>query len=255
MKLIAEQPQVCKVIEESVSTDSNGTKTPEYFLEGVFLQANIKNRNGRIYPIDIMKKEVDRYVREYVKTNRAFGELNHPADSPTINLDRVSHIITDIWQDGDYFKARAKILDTPCGRIVKAMIKEGCQLGVSSRALGSVTLRDGVNYVNDDFHLITAGDIVYEPSAQSAFPIGIINESLDWELDQQTGQYVLVGNQSAHCDCNEQSRDNDNVDYKQKCECLQKQLHDAHCTIDKLIDQIKGVKQIREFDNFLANIR
>ena len=174
-----------KVITEDVEG-----KEPEYFLEGIFLQANIKNRNGRIYPMDVMEPEVERYKKEYVDTNRALGELGHPANSPNINLDRVSHQIVDIWRDGDYFKARAKLLDTPFGRIAKALIKEGVQLGVSSRALGSVTKRNGVDVVGKDFKLITAGDIVFEPSAQTAFPKGIVMEDVDWVYDEAKGEYV-----------------------------------------------------------------
>lgn len=186
MKFLSEQVEEFEILTESKDESSE----PEYFLEGVFLQADIKNRNGRIYPLDIMKKEVDRYRAEYVDKKRAFGELNHPTN-PAINLDRVSHIITDIWQDGSFFKARAKILDTPLGKIVKAMIKEGCQLGVSSRALGSVTRKNGVDYVGDDFRLVTAGDIVWEPSAQTAFPQGLM-EDLEWEYDEATDSYNQV---------------------------------------------------------------
>ena len=172
MKLYSEDVESLNVLTESVQQEND---EPEYYLEGVFMQANIKNKNGRIYPMEVMKPEVERYIRECVDQNRAFGELLHPTTC-TINLDRVSHKIIKIWQDGDYFKARAKILDTPCGRIVKAMIKEGCQLGVSSRALGSTTRRDGIDYVNSDFHIVTAGDIVYEPSAQTAFPRGLMED-------------------------------------------------------------------------------
>ena len=166
-------------------------KDPEVFLEGIFLQANIKNRNGRIYPMDIMEPEVERYKKEYVDTNRALGELGHPfTNSPNINLDRVSHQIVDIWRDGDYFKAKAKLLDTPFGKIAKALVLEGIQLGVSSRALGSVIRRNGTDYVGKDFKIITAGDIVFEPSAQSAFPKGIVMEDLDWVYDEVKGEYV-----------------------------------------------------------------
>ena len=173
-----------------VITEDVEGKEPEYFLEGIFLQANIKNRNGRIYPMDVMEPEVERYKKEYVDTNRALGELGHPSNSPNINLDRVSHQIIDIWRDGDYCKARAKLLDTPFGRIAKALIKEGVQLGVSSRALGSVTKRNGVDVVGKDFKLITAGDIVFEPSAQTAFPKGIVMEDVDWVYDEAKGEYV-----------------------------------------------------------------
>ena len=184
MKLFSELSDQKLLVEQT-----NSDHEPEYYLEGIFLQANKKNRNGRIYPMEVMKPEVDRYIKEYVDTHRAFGELEHP-DSINVNLERVSHIIEKIWQDGDYFKARAKILDTPCGRVVKAMIKEGCQLGVSSRALGSTTRKDGADVVGKDFHLITAADIVFEPSAQAAFPTGIIREDLEWEYDPATGEYV-----------------------------------------------------------------
>ena len=173
-----------------VITEDVEGKEPEYFLEGIFLQANIKNRNGRIYPMDVMEPEVERYKKEYVDTNRALGELGHPSNSPNINLDRVSHQIIDIWRDGDYCKARAKLLDTPFGRIAKALIKEGVQLGVSSRALGSVTKRNGVDVVGKDFKLITAGDIVFEPSAQTAFPKGIVMEDVDWVYDEAKGEFV-----------------------------------------------------------------
>lgn len=229
MKLFIEQPSVCKVLTESVDSLDH---QPEYFLEGVFMQANIENRNGRIYPIDIMEKEVERYKREYVDTHRAFGELCHP-ENPEINLDRVSHVITRIWRDGDYFKARAKILDTPCGRIVKAMIKEGCQLGVSSRALGSVTNKNGINYVNSDFHLVTAGDIVFEPSAQAAFPTGIINEDVEYEYDPTTQEYKPVKQLV------------EQVDPKQaEIESLNEKLNIANQTIDQLNNRIASESQL-----------
>lgn len=169
-------------------------KEPEYYLEGVFVQTNIKNRNGRIYPMDIVRPEIERYKREYIDRNRALGQLNHPSNgSPNIDLKEVSHLITDIWQDGDYFKCRAKILDTPNGRIVKALIKEGCQLGVSTRAMGSVTHKKDADYVNKDFRLITAGDVVFEPSSQIAFPQGLM-EDVEYTYDEATDSYnpVLV---------------------------------------------------------------
>lgn len=268
MKLFAEQPSVCRVITESAHTDEN--HEPEYFLEGIFMQAEIKNRNGRVYPLDIMKREVERYDREYVQTARAFGELEHPSggNTPSINLDRVSHIITKIWQEGNYFKARAKILDTPCGRIVKAMIKEGCQLGVSSRALGSVTMKNGTNYVGDDFHLITAGDIVFEPSAQAAFPVGIINEDVEWELDPATGEYVQAAPvltetsetvvPPAGADC---APATPIVDYEAQWKQLLIELEAARHVIDQkdaiitdLRNQLSTIRQLREFDNLINNI-
>ena len=266
MKLIAEQPNICKsgIIEESVDQTTGEKHEPEYYLEGVFMQAEIENRNGRIYPLDIMRKEVERYNREYVRTNRAFGELNHPnSDQASVNLDRVSHIITKIWQDGNYFKARAKILDTPCGRIVKAMIKEGCQLGVSSRALGSVTVKNGISYVGDDFHIITAGDIVFEPSAQAAFPIGIINEDVEWELDPATGEYV----KKQSCDCKKDDKSDETPVANKEEEPIgrevllgqlkdaEKIINDQKLEIEQLKNQLNTVKQLKEFDNLINNIK
>ena len=190
-------------------------------------------------------------------------------NTPSINLDRVSHIITKIWQEGNYFKARAKILDTPCGRIVKAMIKEGCQLGVSSRALGSVTMKNGTNYVGDDFHLITAGDIVFEPSAQAAFPVGIINEDVEWELDPATGEYVQAAPvltetsetvvPPAGADC---APATPVVDYEAQWKQLLVELEAARHVIDQkdaiitdLRNQLATIRQLREFDSLLNNIK
>ena len=187
MKLFREEPLEIKVITESVDENSE----PKYYLEGVFMQANIKNRNGRIYPMDIMKPEVERYKRDYVDQGRALGELMHTSGAE-INLERVSHKIIDIWQEGDYFKAKAEILDTPTGKIVQAMLKANVKLGVSSRALGSVTRKNGVNYVNSDFHLVTAGDIVYEPSAQTAFPTALYEDATEYEYDPVTGEYKAI---------------------------------------------------------------
>lgn len=187
MKLLKEDVETFDIKEE---LNEKGEK--DFYLEGIFLQANKKNRNGRIYPMEVMKPEVDRYIQTYVDSGRALGEMGHPSghgQTPNINLERVSHKIEKIWQEGDYFCARAKILDTPYGRIVKELIKEGCQLGVSSRALGSVQRRGGIDYVGHDFRLITAGDIVWEPSAQAAFPKGIM-EDLEWEYDETTGEFV-----------------------------------------------------------------
>ena len=142
------------------------------------MQADIKNRNGRVYPVDVMKKEVERYNEEFVNKNRAFGELGHP-DGPTINLDKVSHMITKLEQDGKNFMGRAKILSTPNGQIVKNLINDGAKLGVSSRGLGSLEQRGGAQYVKDDFQLATAADIVADPSAPEAFVEGIM-EGVEW---------------------------------------------------------------------------
>ena len=175
MKLISEfnDYSVSPVIVEE---NEQGKK--EYFIEGVFMQSDIKNRNGRVYPKEIMKAEVDRYVNEFVKKDRAFGELGHP-DGPTINLDKVSHLITKLEEDGKNFVGRAKILSTPNGQIVRNLIDDGAKLGVSSRGLGSLEQKNGAQYVKGDFQLATAADIVADPSAPEAFVEGIM-EGVEW---------------------------------------------------------------------------
>lgn len=173
MYLIKEHTeQVNLIVEEKLG------KGKEYFIEGVFLQSNLKNRNGRVYPKDIMSKEVKRYTEEYINKNRAFGELGHP-DSPTINLDRVCMMIKSLKEDGDNWIGKAKIMDTPYGKIVKNLIDEGAQLGVSSRGMGTLTQKGGVNMVGSDFMLATAADIVADPSAPNAFVEGVM-ESKEW---------------------------------------------------------------------------
>lgn len=175
MKLIKEHTEEVKlIVEEKLG------KGKEYFIEGVFLQSNLKNRNGRMYPKDIMSKEVNRYNEEYITKNRAFGELGHP-DTPSINLDRVCMMIKSLKEDGDNWVGRAKIMDTPYGKIVKSLIDEGAQLGVSSRGMGSLTQKEGVSVVGNDFTLATAADIVADPSAPNAFVEGIM-EGKEWVL-------------------------------------------------------------------------
>jgi Prohead core protein serine protease len=175
MKLICEITEEIKVIKEGA--DDNAPKN--YFIEGIFLQSELKNRNGRMYPQEMLQKEISRYVTEYVDKKRAFGELGHP-DGPTINLDRVSHMITDLREDGTNFIGKAKILNTPNGNIVKALIDEGARLGVSSRGMGSIrTEGHDVQVVQDDFYLATAADIVADPSAPDAFVNGIM-EGKEW---------------------------------------------------------------------------
>ena len=158
MKLIKEVTEEIKYISEL--NEETGKKS--HFIEGVFLQSNLKNRNGRMYPKEVMQKEVARYTKESIDKKRAYGELGHP-DGPTVNLDRVSHMIVGLKEDGDNYIGRAKILDTPMGRIVKELIDEGASLGVSSRGLGSLKERNGVNEVQEDFMLATAADIVADP--------------------------------------------------------------------------------------------
>ncbi len=174
MKLITELNESIKYVTE---TKESGKKT--MYIEGVFLQSEIKNRNGRVYPKHVLEREVNRYNEQFVSKGRAFGELGHP-DGPQINLDRISHIIESLKQDGSNFIGRAKITDTPMGNIARGIIESGGQLGVSTRGMGSLKLnREGVNEVQDDFHLATAADIVADPSAPDAFVNGIM-EGVEW---------------------------------------------------------------------------
>ncbi len=175
MKLISEEIQNAEYLVE----ETNGKKN--YKIKGIFLQSDIKNRNGRVYPNEVLHKEVTRYNREFINKNRAFGELGHP-DGPVVNLERVSHMITKLHPDGQNFIGEAKIMNTPYGKIVKGLIDEGAQLGVSSRGMGSLQTRGGVNYVGEDFYLATAADIVADPSAPDAFVEGIM-ESKEWVWD------------------------------------------------------------------------
>ena len=179
MKLIKEYNEE-NLLCEAVIDESEGKKS--HFIEGVFLQGNIKNRNGRVYPMETLNKEVKRYTDKYINNNRAFGELGHP-DSPTVNLDRVSHMITSLTPEGDNYIGRAKVMGTPMGEIVKNLINEGAKLGVSSRGMGSLKPgKDGANEVQDDFFLATAADIVADPSAPDAFVEGIM-EGKEWIWD------------------------------------------------------------------------
>ena len=175
MKLISEEISNAEMLVE----EANGKKN--YKIRGVFLQSDIKNRNGRIYENDILQKEVKRYNQEFINKKRAFGELGHP-DGPTVNLERVSHMITKLQPEGKNFIGEAKIMDTPYGKIVKGLIDEGAQLGVSSRGMGSLVQKNGANYVGKDFYLATAADIVADPSAPDAFVEGIM-ENKEWVWD------------------------------------------------------------------------
>ena len=176
MKLIAEQLTDVEFITED---KDNGKK--DYKIRGIFMQSDIKNRNGRVYPQEVLAKEVAKYNKNFISQNRAFGELGHP-DGPTVNLERVSHMITKLAPDGKNFIGEAKIMDTPMGKIVKNLMDEGATLGVSSRGMGSLEQRNGANYVKDDFYLATAGDIVADPSAPNAFVQGIM-EGKEWVWD------------------------------------------------------------------------
>ena len=177
MKLISEE-----AIEVDFVTEEDENKKKNYFIEGIFMQSEMKNRNGRVYPKAILQKEVKRYTDKFINTKRAFGELGHP-DGPTVNLERVSHMITELVEDGANFVGRAKIMDTPYGKIVKNLIDEGAKLGVSSRGMGSLKpVQDGLQEVQSDFYLATAADIVADPSAPDAFVSGIM-EGKEWVWD------------------------------------------------------------------------
>ena len=172
-----------KLISEAVDEVEYITEEKEgggknYKIKGIFLQADIKNRNGRVYPMEVLQKEVSRYNKKFINENRAYGELGHP-DGPTVNLERVSHMVTSLTPDGKNFIGEAKVMETPMGKIVKSLMNEGGKLGVSSRGMGSLDQKNGANYVRDDFYLATAADIVADPSAPNAFVEGIM-EGKEW---------------------------------------------------------------------------
>ena len=185
MKLIREEIETAKV---TITEGKNGKKN--HFIEGVFLQGEIKNRNGRMYPISTLQREAASYNSKYIEKGRALGELGHP-DGPTINLDRVSHLITSLKQEGNNYVGKARLLDTPMGNIAKNLIDEGVKLGVSSRGLGTIRERDGVKVVMDDFMLATAADIVADPSAPDAFVNGIM-EGKEWIYNNGSVQEQTV---------------------------------------------------------------
>ena len=184
MKLITETIEDVQILTE----EKNGKK--DYKIKGVFMQADIKNRNGRIYPVETLAKEVRRYTKEFIEKKRAFGELGHP-DGPTVNLERVSHMITSLEPEGKNFIGEAKVMDTPYGKIVKNLIDEGAVLGVSSRGMGSIQQQGGRNLVGKDFYLATAADIVADPSAPDAFVEGIM-EGKEWVWDNGVLKSVTV---------------------------------------------------------------
>jgi hypothetical protein len=201
MKLITEQIESIKVIKEEKNGKTN------LYITGPFLQAEVTNRNGRCYPFPILEREVKKYTDKYITCGRALGELGHP-DGPTVNLDRVSHMITSLKSEGNNFIGKAKILDTPMGNIAKSLLDEGVKLGVSSRGVGSLIERNGVKYVGDDFMLSTAADIVSDPSAPDAFVQGIM-EGKEWvwqngRLAEQTLNRLLTMKMSPDKKLNEQ---------------------------------------------------
>ena len=175
--------ETLKLISEEISeveyiTEQKDGGKKDYKIKGVFMESDVKNRNGRVYPQEILAKEVVRYNKEFINQKRAFGELGHP-DGPTVNLERASHMITALYPDGKSFVGEAKILSTPMGEIVKSLIDEGAKLGVSSRGMGSLEQKNGAHYVRNDFYLATAADIVSDPSAPNAFVQGIM-EGKEW---------------------------------------------------------------------------
>lgn len=196
MKLFTERVEEVKILQED---NENGEK--DFFIEGIFMQGDIKNRNGRMYPKDVLMNETQRYNREMVQKNRAFGELGHPS-GPTINLERVSHKITELKPDGPNIIGKAKIMETPYGTIVKNLMKENCELAVSSRGMGSLKEKNGIMQVQGDFHLATAADIVADPSAPDAFVKGImegvewVNIDGSWKSQQVVEEILETGNRS-----------------------------------------------------------
>ena len=192
MKLITETIENVEVITEGKGADK------KLYIEGVFLQSEIKNRNGRMYPFSVLEKEVNRYNEEYVKTSRALGELGHP-DGPTVNLDRVSHRITSLKSEGNNFIGRAQIMNTPMGNIAKSLLEDGVKLGVSSRGMGSIDKREDMGVVMDDFMLATAADIVADPSAPDAFVNGIM-EGKEWAWDNGILKETKVAKYKSYMD-------------------------------------------------------
>ena len=174
---------ICEVNEQDVQyiTEANENGQKDYKIKGVFMQGEIKNRNGRVYPMQVLDEQVKKYNENYVKQNRAYGELGHPS-GPTINLERVSHMITDLSKEGNNYIGEAKIMDTPYGKIVKNLMDEGAKLGVSSRGMGSLKQNGNSQVVQKDYHLATAADIVADPSAPDAFVEGIM-EGKEWVWD------------------------------------------------------------------------
>jgi hypothetical protein len=189
--LIKELVEDVQYISEDILDEEGNAKGKNYFIEGIIMQGDIKNRNGRVYPKETLVREMNRYNENYVKARRAYGELGHPA-GPTINLDRVSHMFTELRQDGSNIVGRAKIMDTPMGKIVKNLIDEGANLGISSRGMGSIKKNSqGIMEVQDDFMLATAGDIVADPSAPDAFVKGVM-EGVEWVYDVASSSWTAA---------------------------------------------------------------
>ena len=242
MLLIREEIETAKVLVEKTE---DGKKS--MYIEGTFLQGNLKNRNGRFYPTEVLAKEVDRYNENFVSKGRALGELGHP-EGPTVNLDRVSHKITDIHAEGNNFIGKAKLLDTPMGVIAKSLLDEGVQLGVSSRGMGSLRdTNEGYKVVGEDFMLATAADIVADPSAPDAFVNGIM-EGVDWVwesglLKARERQLKVVEETSAP------------VAVKEPEQVVEEAIEETQETINKFVSQGQlDEKKLEIFQNFLSNL-
>ena len=241
MKLITEEIESAKVLVE----EKDGKKS--MFIEGIFLQGNLKNRNGRFYPVETLQKEVNRYTESFISKGRALGELGHP-DGPTVNLDRVSHKIVDLHKEGTNFIGKAKLLDTPMGKIAQSLIDEGVCLGVSSRGMGSLRdTNEGYKVVGEDFMLATAADIVADPSAPDAFVNGIM-EGVEWIWDagllkaQTTIKEATVQETVA-------------VLEKEPEEVVEETIKETKKTINKLVEQKRlDEKKLDLFQNFLSNL-
>tara|TARA_B100000902_G_scaffold44867_1_gene52449 strand:- start:1844 stop:2569 length:726 start_codon:yes stop_codon:yes gene_type:complete len=241
MKLITEEIESAKVLVE----EKDGKKS--MFIEGIFLQGNLKNRNGRFYPVETLDKEVNRYSEQFVSKGRALGELGHP-DGPTVNLDRVSHKIVDLHKEGHNFIGKAKLLDTPMGKIAQSLIDEGVQLGVSSRGMGSLRdTNEGYKVVGEDFMLATAADIVADPSAPDAFVNGIM-EGVEWIWD--------AGLLKAQSQIREATvQETVAVIEKQPEEIVDQAIKETKKTINKFVDQKRlDEKKLEIFQNFLSNL-
>jgi hypothetical protein len=231
MKLITEVTESCEVGSEL--NEETGKKS--YFIEGIFMQGDIKNRNGRIYPSQILEKEMQRYNTDFITKKRAIGELGHP-DGPAINGDRVSHLITEMRRDGSNFYGKAKILGTPMGEIVKTFIDEGVMIGVSTRGLGSVkATKDGIMQVQDDFHLATV-DIVTDPSAPSAFVNGIM-ENVEYYYDIASNNWLPAQRQE---------------EVKEVVESIEKEIKKQYNIITRKIDENTAA---RMFETFVSSLK
>ena len=241
MKLIREEIETAKVLVE----EKDGKK--HMFIEGIFLQGNLKNRNGRFYPTEVLEKEVARYNEAYVGTGRALGELGHP-EGPTVNLDRVSHKIIDLHREGNNFVGKAKLLETPMGVIAKNLLDEGVSLGVSSRGMGSLRdTNEGYKVVGEDFMLATAADIVADPSAPDAFVNGIM-EGVDWVweaglLKARDSQLVVA------------EETTEPVAVKEPEKVVEQAIEKAQTSINKIVE-LKELdeKKLEIFQNFLSNL-